>query len=122
MFCPSCGDEYQPGFDRCGDCDVALVEEEPEVPELPEPGDLVTVLETGSQSLVAVAGSILDGAGIPYIARNDRLQNLFGWGSIGTGFNLVTGVIRMQVPPDREQEARALLTELPDALADEGDT
>ncbi len=122
MFCPTCGDEYQPGFDRCSDCDVALVEEEPEVPEVPEPGDLVTVLETGSQSLVAVAGSILDGAGIPYIARNDRLQNLFGWGSIGTGFNLVTGVIRIQVPPDREEEARALLTELPDALADEGDT
>ncbi len=121
MFCPICGDEYQAGFDRCSDCDVALVPEKPAVPEVPEPGDLVTVLETGSQSLVAVVGSILDGAGIPHIARNDRLQNLFGWGSIGTGFNLVTGVIRIQVPPDREQEARALLTELPDPLADEGD-
>jgi len=119
MFCPTCGDEYQPGFDRCSDCGVALVQEKPELPE--PPGDLVTVLETGSQSLVAVAGSILDGAGIPYIARNDRLQNLFGWGSIGTGFNLAMGMVRVQVSPDREQEARTLLTELPEPLADEGD-
>jgi hypothetical protein len=119
MFCPTCGDEYQPGFDRCSDCDVALVPVRPERREASS--DLVTVLETGSQSLVAVASSILDGAGIPYIARNDRLQNLFGWGSIGTGFNVAMGMVRVQVPPDREQEARALLTELPKPLAEEGD-
>jgi hypothetical protein len=119
MFCPMCGDEYRAGFDRCGDCDTALVQERPPPPQ--PPGDVVTVLETGSQSLVAVARSILDGAGIPYIARNDRLQNLFGWGSIGTGFNVAMGVVRLQVPPEREREARALLTELPEPLADEGD-
>src|SRR5262245_186532 len=32
MFCPRCGDEYRPGFARCGTCDVDLVEREPEGP------------------------------------------------------------------------------------------
>lgn len=26
MFCPSCRDEFRPGFTRCANCDVALVE------------------------------------------------------------------------------------------------
>lgn len=25
MWCPTCGDEFRAGFDRCGTCDVALV-------------------------------------------------------------------------------------------------
>src|SRR6266568_4505645 len=32
MFCPQCRVEYRPGFTRCSDCDVDLVE------RLPEPG------------------------------------------------------------------------------------
>jgi len=114
MFCPVCGDEYQPQFDRCADCAVPLVERlEPPVDGAPSSGELVTVLETGSQSLVAIARSILDGAGIPYAARNQSLQNLFGWGAVGTGYNVVIGPVRLQVPLDCEEEARALLTEVP---------
>ena len=112
MFCPVCGDEYQPGFDRCADCDSALVEELPPEPDL-ESRELVTVLETGSQTHAAVVGSVLKSAGIPYVARNETLQNLFGWGTIGTGFNVAMGPIRFQVPKDRVEEARGLLTELP---------
>ncbi|MEO8432598.1 MAG: DUF2007 domain-containing protein [Acidobacteriota bacterium] len=94
MTCPICGDE-----------DPALAA---------GAGELVTVLETGSQSLVAIARSILDAAGIPHEARNQSLQNLFGWGSVGTGFNVVTGPVRLRVPVECEEEARALLTELPE--------
>jgi hypothetical protein len=29
VFCPKCGDEYQPGFNHCVDCDADLVEKVP---------------------------------------------------------------------------------------------
>src|SRR6185436_16077361 len=32
MYCPSCRGEYREGFDRCSDCEVALVEALPEEP------------------------------------------------------------------------------------------
>jgi hypothetical protein len=120
MFCPKCGDEYLPGFARCADCGVDLVDKLPEK-ERPEPYEMVTVLETGDQSLVAVAKSILDGAGIPCIARNERLQNLFGWGAIGAGFNAAMGPIRVQVRKEDAETARELLTTRPIPQSDEGD-
>ena len=79
----------------------------------PVPFEFVTVLETGDQSLVAVAKSILDSAGIPCVARNERLQNLFGWGSIGTGFNAAMGPIRIEVLKEDEETARELLKAVP---------
>ena len=108
MFCPKCGDEYRAGFTRCSDCDTDLVEK---LPEKREPGSLemVTVLETGDQTLVAVAKSVLEGAGIPCIARNERLQNLFGWGAIGAGFNAAMGPIRVQVLEEDAEAAKGLL-------------
>lgn len=118
MFCPICGDEYREGFDRCADCDAALVEEPPEQPET-RADDPVTVLETGSQSLIAVAGSLLDAAGIPHVEKNERLQDLFGWGRIGTGFNIAMGPICLQVPRGREREARALLVAMPVIVKEE---
>ncbi len=120
MFCPKCGDEYRPGFTRCDDCGVDLVDRLPEN-EQSEPYEMVTVLETGDQSLVVVAKSILDGAGIPCIARNERLQNLFGWGAIGAGFNAAMGPIRIQVRKEDAETARELLTTRPIPQSDEGD-
>lgn len=113
MFCPNCGDEFRAGFTRCNDCDVDLVANPPAQQVPSEPFAMATVLETGDQSLIAVAKSLLASAGIPSIARNERLQNLFGWGSIGTGFNAVTGPIRLQVLDKDESDARELLAALP---------
>ena len=108
MFCPECRDEYRPGFTRCEDCGVDLVEKLPD-PVEPPSAELVTVLETGDPGLIAVAKSVFDGAGIPYIARNERLQNLFGWGTIGTGYNVAMGPILLQVLPQDAEAARQLL-------------
>ncbi len=113
MFCPTCGDEYRSGFTRCSDCDVDLVANAPADRQAPEPFEMATVLETGDQSLIAVAKSVLDSAGIPCIARNERLQNLFGWGTVGTGFNVAMGPIRLQVLKEDESDARQMLTALP---------
>ena len=121
MFCPTCRDEYQPGFTHCTDCDVDLVEKLPDEMDEATPLELVTVLETGDQSLVAVAKSVLVGAGIPCIARNERLQNLFGWGTIGTGFNVAMGPIRLQVLREDEPVARELLVANSIPLDENGD-
>lgn len=120
MFCPRCGDEYRPGFTRCSDCDVDLVENPPARIEDAEPLELITVLETGDQSMVAVARSVLEAANIPCIARNEKLQNLFGWGTIGTGYNVAMGPIRLQVLREDEEVARELLKAGPSVL-DEAD-
>jgi Putative prokaryotic signal transducing protein len=120
VFCPVCGDEYRSGLTRCTDCGVDLVESPPMGIEDAEPFELVTVLETGDQSQVAVARSMLGDAGIPCIARNERLQNLFGWGAIGTGYNVAMGLIRLQVLREDEATARELLATAPTFL-DEND-
>jgi hypothetical protein len=120
VFCPKCGDEYQPGFVRCEDCDTDLIEGLPVVDE-PSPLEMVTVLETGDQSLIAVAKSVLDGAGIPCIARNERLQNLFGWGAIGTGYSVAMGPIRLQVLKEDAETARELLAPHTPPEVDEGE-
>lgn len=110
MFCPSCGDEYREGFMRCVDCEADLVAEAPAPPAPPRDAPMATVLVTGDQTLIAVARSILDSAGIACIARNERLQNLFGWGGIGAGYNVAMGPIRLQVSEEDEPLARELLT------------
>jgi hypothetical protein len=40
VFCPSCRDEFRPGFTHCASCDVDLVEslDAPATPDLPAPG------------------------------------------------------------------------------------
>jgi hypothetical protein len=113
VFCPVCGDEYRPGFTRCADCDVELTDAPPVPGEATEPVELVTVLETGDQSQIAVAKSMLEASGIPCIARNETLQNLFGWGSIGTGYNVAMGPIRLQVLREDEEAAKELLSSPP---------
>ncbi len=49
------------------------------------------------------------------------LQNLFGWGSIGAGFNAVIGPIRLQVLKEDEKVARELLKDVPLSQTEEGD-
>jgi hypothetical protein len=113
MFCPECRSEYREGFTTCADCEVALV------PELaPEDHDgepLVTVLEDGDPGRLALAHSLLDDAGIPHTGAGEGLQDLFGLGRLGAGFNVLTGPARIQVPASRAEEARELLEELESA-------
>jgi hypothetical protein len=121
VFCPVCGDEYRAGISRCTDCDADLVENPPTGIETAEPFELVTILETGDQSQVAVLKSMLEGAGIPCIARNERLQNLFGWGTVGTGYNVAMGPIRLQVLREDEETARELMAATPTPDGGNGD-
>ena len=73
---------------------------------------LVTVFETGNEAVVAVVKSILDEAKIRYLAQGEGVQDLFGVGVIGTGFNPITGPVEFKVMPEDEEYAKELLKDI----------
>ena len=73
---------------------------------------LVTVYETGNEAVVAVIKSILDEAEIRYMAKGDGVQDLFGVGVLGTGFNPITGPVQFRVMPEDEEYAKELLKDV----------
>jgi Putative prokaryotic signal transducing protein len=86
----------------------------------PDPFDptleLVVILESNDRVQIAMAKGLLEDAGIPF----------YGIGQITTLVNDVDGLVRkwvrIQVPRDREAEARELLEQLSVPLPDESDT
>ena len=101
MFCPECGAEYREGFRECSDCRVPLVAQlGPRVESRPEL-ELVTILESGNPARLLVAKSVLEDAGIPYLIRNERANQLF------PAVGLFESAI--QVTGDLEREAKELL-------------
>ena len=81
--------------------------------------EFVPVRALTSATLVPLARSILDGAGIRHFIRNERVQELIGWGRVGTGYNVPAGSPLVTVERSRAEEARELLADLgdPDAPA-----
>jgi hypothetical protein len=83
MFCPNCTAEYRPGFSRCSDCDVALVEDLEETDihsNNPELSGAAELLWTGTDARIQ-DGIIdaLDAASIPHHERSDKVGSLPGW-------------------------------------------
>ena len=104
MFCPECRAEYRTGFTECAGCGVPLVWELP--PLLEEPKlELVTVFEARDPGLLAVVKSLLDGAGIPFLVKGERLQHLFTPALTGG----IIGPAEVQVARLAEAAARELL-------------
>jgi hypothetical protein len=108
VYCPQCRTEYREGFTECADCHVPLLAGAP--PPEPDPFDpsleLVVVLESNSGVQFAMARGLLEEAGIPF----------FVLGQITRLVNDVTPFLNkwvsLQVPRDREAEARELLEPL----------
>jgi hypothetical protein len=109
VYCPQCRCEYRDGFTECSDCHVPLLAGTP--PQEPvdrfDPTlDLVVVLETNDRIQLAFAKGLLEEAAIPF----------FILGQIATLIQDVDGFlhkwVRVQVPRDREAEARGLMEEL----------
>ena len=73
---------------------------------------MVTVFETGHEGVVAIVKSILDEAKIQYLAQGEGVQDLFGVGVVGVGFNPVTGPVEFKVMPEDEKYARELLKDI----------
>jgi len=73
--------------------------------------NLVTVYEPSGEQEYLTAISLLEGAGIMFYAQNAMTQNLFGAGQLGTGFNVLTGAIKIQVAQRDFDEAQKVLFE-----------
>jgi hypothetical protein len=83
MFCPNCKAEYRPGFTRCSDCEVALVErlDEADVhsnnPELTGAPELLwTGMDAVTRDGIVDA---LETAKILYHTRSDKVGALRNW-------------------------------------------
>ena len=107
MFCPTCGSEYRPGFERCAECDVQLVDTLP----VAEAVRTVIVFETSDAAVIPVAESILRAAGIQFEERGASLQALFAGGQLG-GVNPISGPVAFVVAVDEAPKARKLLARL----------
>lgn len=113
MFCPQCGAEYREGFTTCSECEVALAAEPPVKEAEAEWRELVTVWSAVDHARTLVATSLLEEEGIPHFVRGEQLQDLFGMGRLGAGYNLLVGPAEVQVPVEHEARARELLAALP---------
>lgn len=75
--------------------------------------ELVTVYTASNAVDLAFAKSVLDSANITYFAKGENLQNLFGWGTVGLGYNPAVGPIELQVSEQNAPEAGDLLADMP---------
>ena len=122
MYCPQCRAEYRDGIERCPQCDVALVAALPAdaADEQPD-AKLVKVYASGEASMIPVVQSLLDSAGIEYLAKGEEAQDLFGWGRLGTSYSYVTGPVEFLVREEDEAAARAVLEELAVAVPEDAE-
>jgi hypothetical protein len=72
-------------------------------------GESVTCMTVANAALLPYIKGILDAGGVGYWVKNDGLQNLLGWGSIGLGFNKIFGPPVVMVRSDQLDYARELL-------------
>lgn len=105
--------EYEDTATTCSDCDSALVAEKPvfSAPADPSWDEMVAIMHVAEPGLAPVIKSILDGAEIRYVIHGENVQDLFGVGRIGPGFNPIAGQPTLFVESSRAEQARALLAE-----------
>jgi len=122
MICPQCAAEFREGFDRCSDCDVALVAAQPAEIEDHEGVSFVKIFETSEIDVIPVIKSLLHSAGIPFHTGGEAMMNLFPSGLLGPIMAHPGKEISFSVPEASAEEARQLLAAEPLAtpeLADE---
>jgi hypothetical protein len=123
MICPKCGAEYRPGFTRCSDCLVALVNEsKPAKPRSSSRSvELVTVFKCSDPGRIALAKSLLQSTGIKFVVLNEAMQDMVGMGRAPFGMNLVIGPVEFQVDRKDVADAKVLLKDLEPHREQSGD-
>lgn len=110
----------------CADCGTTLVagpapDTLPSTEPAPDPDlELVPVLTASQEADVVIIESLLAEAGIPYLARGEQIQDLFGLGRIG-GVNPITGPVEFTVAAADAEAARRILAEFIAAQKTEND-
>jgi hypothetical protein len=124
MFCPQCNAEYRPGFTRCADCDVELVNEPPQYALAGQPSadpgdpneDPFCSFWKGEDARVhAELCEVLEEAGIPHrtVFRRDHLFNLSNYAAyqVGVPFSLyekAEAAVKEAFGPDAAEDAGRL--------------
>ncbi len=119
MTCPSCGSEFGGSPEACPGCGVALAAA-PGPPPNPDI-ELVSIFRTGDAGLIPLAKSLLDSENIEYLVRGEAVQDLFGSGRLGAGYNIVTGPAEFVVRQADADRARALLADLTSSTTPDGE-
>jgi Putative prokaryotic signal transducing protein len=116
VICPKCGAEYIPGVTECSDCVVPLVDSLPEPTSKPRTdrehldphpaalSDAVCVYCSGHRGRLAMAKSVLQSAGVPFVALNESLQTLTGLVNLAP--------VEILVSAADAEDARLLLSDL----------
>ncbi|HOQ80028.1 MAG TPA: DUF2007 domain-containing protein [Candidatus Cloacimonadota bacterium] len=113
MFCPKCKSEYKEGIKVCKKCQIKLVDSlDAQTETVYEYQDLVSVYRPDDAGTMAIAKSLLENEGIKYFVKNERLQELFGVGRFGSGYNAIFGPEIIQVAPEDAEQAKEILQDL----------
>ena len=81
----------------------------------------VRVMELPDPGALAIAKSLLQEAGVDFFIKNEETQALFGWGQLGTGYNVIIGPPVVMVDSSRVDEVRELLAPLLKPTEPEGE-
>jgi len=111
MFCPKCGAEYIEGIYLCADCQEPLIAEDPPKNKK-DYIKFVTVYETGDANLILFIKSIFESENIIYYLKNEAVQDLFGAGRLGAGYNVLAGPVEVQVDVRCVEKAKELLAQI----------
>ena len=90
----------------CADCQVDLVPPLPEALHDERPDmELVTIFDSTNPALIGIAKTVLDAAGIDFLAAGEDSARVFSG-------NPFLGRVRLQVEKKLAEEAEALLSEI----------
>lgn len=103
--------EYNDTATHCSDCGAKLVDVKPDFSALPKLqwDEMAPLMSIPEAALIPVIESLLGGEGIAHYVHGENVQDLFGAGRIGSGFNVLAGLPVLYVESARLDEAKRLL-------------